>query len=343
MPIDAVANESQFVDHLAPVWLALPPELRGAFIVDPPLLERARAKGIEAVAQAPLQISRGARIAPNVGAARPALVASYGDVKEARRFGYGPLAFMEHGAGQSYGPSNPASGSYAGGLDRSDNELILAPNATCADTWRQAYPGARVEVVGCPRLDGLPRRVPGPGPVVAFSFHGPWPPAAYGGNAWTDYLPVMPRIRDRFDVIGHAHPGQGWGGKMARSYQRLGIPFVADFDDVCRQADVYVCDNSSTLPEFASTGRPVVLLNARHWHRKGGIGGRFWDWAHLGINVWPGDDLVAAVEEALADAPERQAGREDALNLVYQPRAGGAAIAAAAITDWLGTNVEVAA
>lgn len=344
MTVDAVANEPQFVDHLAPVWLALPAAVRGSFIVDPPLVEHARAKGItDPVAQAPLAISRGGRIAPNVGVDRPALVASYGDVKEARRFGYGPLAFIEHGAGQSYGPSNPASGSYAGGMDRSDNELIMVPNAACAETWRAAYPDARVEVVGCPRLDGLPRRVQGPGPTVALSFHGPWPPTPYGGNAWTDFQAVVPLVAERFTTIGHAHPGQGWGGKMARTYERLGIPFVADFDDVCRRADVYVCDNSSTIPEFASTGRPVVLLNARHWHRKGSVGGRFWDWAHLGINVGPDDDLVMAIEEALSDPPELRAAREDALGIVYQPRTGGAALAAAAVVSWLRSRQAVAA
>jgi hypothetical protein len=341
--IDVVANERQFIDHLAPVWHALPGGVRGTFVVDPPLIDHARTRGIEAEPRAPLALHRGGSIAPNVGADRPALVASYGDIKEARRFGYGPLAFIEHGAGQSYGSFNPASGSYAGGLDRADNELILVPNAACARTWQEAYPDARVEVVGCPRLDGLPRRVPGPGPVVALSFHGPWPSAPYGGNAWADFSPVIDRVRDRFTTIGHAHPGQGWGEKMARTYAKRGIPFVEDFDDVCRQADVYVCDNSSTLPEFASTGRPVVLLNARHWHRKGGVGGRFWDWAHLGVNVDRPEDLLDGIAEALADAPERQAAREDALGLVYGVREGGAALAATAIVSWLRGRVEVAA
>lgn len=338
--LDALALEPQFLDHLAPVWLALPSSVRGTFLVAPELVERARTGGIEAVAQdRPPHL---VHMPPPRHDGPPLLTASYGDIKEGRRLGYGPFAFLEHGAGQTYPGPN---GSYAGGPDRADNELILVPSEACATSWRASYPSARVEVVGCPRLDGLPRRVPGPGPVVALSFHWPAPLSisGYAGTALGDYQPILLAVAERFTAIGHAHPKGDWPRQMERIYSRVGIPFVAEFDDVCRQADVYVCDNSSTLPEFASTGRPVVLLNAKHWHRKGSVGGRFWDWAHLGVNVDRPQDLIAGIEEALADSPERQAAREDALGIVYQPRSGGAALAAAAITSWLGTKAEVAA
>ncbi len=340
--IDAIALERQFLDHLAPLWQALPPEDRGSFLVAPELVERARSKGISGT---PIDVEalRSTPQQPPRFDGRPALVASIGDIKVGRRIGYGPFAFIEHGAGQTYGTDNPAGASYAGGPDRADNELILAPSESCARIWRASYPSARVEVVGCPRLDGLPRREPGPGPVVAISFHWNGPSVSYGGNALGDYLPMLAPLAHRFDVIGHAHPKGDWPRQMKRVYDRAGIPFVADFDDVCRRADVYVCDNSSTLPEFASTDRPVVLLNAQHWHRNGSVGGRFWDWAHLGVNVDRRDALVAAIEEALEDAPERQASRDDALGIVYGVRSGGAQLAAAAITKWLGTKVSVAA
>ena len=60
-------------------------------------------------------------------------------------------------------------------------------------------------------------------------------------------------------VLGHQHPNRRDIGEW---YRRHGIEFTADFDEVLRRADVYACDNSSTLYEFASTGRPVVVLNA---------------------------------------------------------------------------------
>lgn len=340
--IDAIALESQFLDHVSPVWLALPEAVRGRFLVHPQLMDRARREGIDAVAQDP------PAYVPAYPNPRfdgpPCLVASYGDIKQARRLGYGPFVFMEHGAGQSYGEGMNGSGSYAGGPDRADNELILVPSETCAEIWRKAYPAAQVTVVGCPKLDTLPAREPGP-LTICTSFHWPAPlsVSGYAGTALGDYLPVLPELAKRFTVIGHCHPKGDWPQRMARQYSRAGIPFVAEFEDVCRQADVYVADNTSTIWEFASTGRPVVLLNARQWHRKGSIGLRFWDAAHVGVNVFRPEDLIPAIEEAVADSPERQAAREDALGLVYGVRRGGAEVAAAAIVGWLAARQERAA
>ena len=337
--IDALAYEPQFLDHIAPVWRALPADLRGTFFVDPALCDRAARRGVAAVAR-PRPFHEAAYPKPRTDGP-PALVASYGDVKEGRRLGYGPFAYLEHGAGQSYGRRTAASGSYAGGPDHEDNELFLVPNAQCAERWSAAYPSARVEVVGSPRLDDLPhRQSDGTEEVVALSFHWPAPLSisGYAGTAVGDFLPVLPRLVEAFGrdrVIGHAHPKMDWPRRMRRQYDRLGIEFVEDFDDVCRRADVYVCDNSSTIFEFAATGRPVVLLNAAAWTRKGSVGLRFWDAAHVGVNVSPQDDLVAAVRRALRDDPELQEARHDALLGVYQPPRGGTALAAAAVVRWL--------
>lgn len=336
--IDALAYEPQFLDHLAPVWRALPAAVRGTFYVDPALTDRASRRGVNATPRPrPVHVTHYPK--PQHDGPR-ALVASYGDVKEGRRFGYGPFAYLEHGAGQSYGRRSAVSSSYAGGPDREDNELFLVPNRQCADRWTAAYPQARVEVVGSPRLDDLPSRSPdGKEGVIALSFHwdAPLSISGYAGTAVGDFLPVLPHVIRHFGadrIIGHAHPKGDWPRRMQRQYDRLGIEFVADFDDVCHRADVYVCDNSSTIFEFAATGRPVVLLNAAQWSRRGSVGLRFWDAAHVGNNVWPGDDLIGAIEEALLDDADAAARREDALAYVYQPSRGGAALAAAALTAW---------
>lgn len=349
MTIEALACEVQFLDHLAPVWRALPPAIRGRFLVDQTLLERARLAGVDAEPIDAMALRSTPQVAGgNAGA--PALVASIGDIKIGRRMGYGPFAFLEHGIGQSYGTfGHGSSPSYSGGGDRADNELFLVPGPDPAAKWRAAYPAARVEVVGSPRLDDLPRRIPGPGPVAAISFHWPAPVSVsgYAGTAVGDFLPALPDLAKRFSVIGHQHPNwsqRRYSGMPANDYRKLGIPFVEDFDDVCRQADVFVADNTSCLYEFASTGRPVVLLNARQWSRKGPeLGLRFWAASHVGINVDRAVDLVSAVERALEDLPEQQVAREDALSLVYGLRTNGAAAAATAIMDWLATKKEVAA
>lgn len=336
--IDALSCEPQFLDHLAPVWRLLPPSCRGRFLVAPELVERARAKGIDAEAMDVRGLQQTPQKPPNRDG-MPALIASIGDAKLGRRLGYGPFAFLEHGAGQTYGNDSAAHSSYAGGPDRQDHELVLVPNEYAAGHWRKSYPGIQAEIVGCPKLDDLPRREPGPGPVVALSFHWPAPISisGYAGNALAEFLPALAPLAAAYPgrVIGHSHPKGDWPERMKRHYARAGIPYVAEFEDVCRMADVYVCDNSSTIFEFAATGRPVVLLNARYWKRPYGPGLRFWDAAHVGINVDRPQDLIAAVEQALIDTPDQQQDREEALQIVYGLRSGGAALAARAVSGWV--------
>lgn len=347
MSLDALAFEPQFLDHLAPIWQLLTPPHRGHFYVDPSLVDRARRLGIEAIAR-PRPPHTDLKPRPNPGY-RPALVASYGDIKEGRRLGYGPFVFLEHGAGQTYDakPGKRGHASYPGGQDREDNELILVPNEHAAKAWRTSYPAALVEIVGCPKLDTLPRKERAADPVIAISFHWPAPLSisGYAGTALGDYAGVLKDLARAYPgrVIGHCHPKGDWPARMKRTYAKHGIPFVADFEDVCRQADVYVCDNSSTIFEFAATGRPVVLLNARYWSRKQSHGLRFWDAAHVGVNVNKATELLDGIEEALVDAPETQRAREDALGIVYGLRTNGAAAAATAIYDWLARHQAIAA
>jgi len=343
--IDAFAGEPQFVDHLAPVWRALPAAVRGRFLVEPHLLERARARGVEPTLQErPVRLP----IYPPPRYDGPlALVASYGDIKVARRLGYGPFAFLEHGCAQTYnGDPNrtPESGSYSGGGDREDNELFMVPNQHAADAWRARYPDARVEIVGSPRLDTLPHREPGPGPVVAISFH--WDAAAVSpeaGTALGEYIPHLADLAAAFTVIGHAHPKADWQQVCGRYFARAGIELVPDFDEVCRSADVYVCDNSSTLYEFASTGRPTVVLNSKHYRKYIHHGLRFWEAAGVGVQVDDPAALPAAIERALECRADDVAERERAVDLVYKARRGGAERAAAAIVAWMETRVPAAA
>lgn len=259
--------------------------------------------------------------------ANVALTGSYMDVCKARK-GRLPIVRMTHGAGQSYGDREP---SYPGGGGLNDAVgLFLAPNDHAGARWQAAYPAARVEVVGDPRLDDLPPRIPDGQVTVAVTFH--WRPGTHEkGNAFGDWSAAMPALARQFHVIGHGHPRND---RLPRFWRTHGIEHVPDFADVCRRADVLLFDNTSAGFEFASTGRPVVVLNRPEYRRDVDFGLRFWSAAHVGINVWPGDDLPAAVAEALEDAPERRAAREDALSVVYRYRTGAAQRAADAIEDW---------
>jgi hypothetical protein len=282
-------------------------------------------------------------IAPH---ATPALVASYGDLKKARRLGYRRFAFIEHGIGQSYAGDRRSAGhgSYAGGGDRDDVELFLVPNDRSGARWRAAYPSAVVAVIGSPRLDTLPRRQISPleqEPVVALSFHWECRLTQETRSALSAYLQAIPALAERFHVIGHGHH-RGMAN-LQRYYRRARIEVVPDFADVCRRADVYVCDNSSTLYEFAATGRPVVVMNAPWYRRSVDHGLRFWEAAEVGVNVWTRDALPDAIDLALADPPEVRDARERALSIAYAHRSGAAERAADAIAAWLGVRVEAVA
>jgi hypothetical protein len=309
--IDVLASEGHFADHLAPVWAALPDALRGRFLAGRDL-ETALEHGDDQLADA-------------------VLVASYGDHKRARQLAYARIARMEHGAGQSYGgdPRTADIPNYAGGRDADDVGLFLVPGPHPASRWATAYPDATVVTVGSPRLDALPAREPDGRTVVAISFHY----TAYlgcpeGDSAFRWYRNLLAELTRRFTVIGHAHPRHAQ--RLRPWFSRAGIPFVADFADVCRRADVYACDNSSTIFEFAATGRPVVVLDGPHFRHDVEHGLRFWDASHVGQRATPAT-LRDALKRALEGEGDR---REEALARVYAHRQGGAHRAAAEIHHW---------
>jgi CDP-Glycerol:Poly(glycerophosphate) glycerophosphotransferase len=245
--MDMLATEPHLVDHLSPVWAALPPAARGRFLVPDALRGRAAERGID-------------RLTAPVASGTPILVASYGDLKRVRKLGRTRIALAQHGAGQSY--RGVTHGSYPGGRDNADVSLFLVPNEQAAGRWRERYPAARVEVVGCPKLETLPAReaadVP---PTVAFAFHCAAAVCPESGTAfgWNGLQRAILQLTDRYRVIGHAHPRIA--RMLSRWYARHGIEVTEDFDDVCRRADVLVFDNTSAGFEFAATGRPVVVLS----------------------------------------------------------------------------------
>lgn len=274
----------------------------------------------------------------------PVVVAAIGDLKRLReRYGQKRIVLMEHGAGQSYSTSQ--SGSYAGSGGR-HAELFLHPGPHPAARDRAAYPNARVEVVGCPKLDALPRLgQPNERPVVAVSFHWDCLVAPETRTGFYEFRGAVAELAKHYKLIGHGHPR--FLPEITDFYTRRAIEVVPDFADVCRRADLYICDNSSTLFEFAATGRPVVVLNPSSYRREVTHGLRFWEAASVGVNVdftrrdLPGV-LRAAVAHALADPPEQVSARNAALDLVYAYRTGAAQRAAAVLLDYA-SSLAVAA
>lgn len=307
--IDALASASHYETHVAAVLNALPPESRGTVMssADP--------------------------------SDRPILTASFGDMRRAADAGRTRIALMEHGAGQSYGGRRHVQhGSYAGGRNRDAASLFLHPGNHPAERDRKAYPGARVEVVGSPYLDTLPKREGTPGRVVAFTFHFNGAICPETKTAYPAFFPAIVKLAERYQVIGTAHPNL-WnhgrpGKRIADRYRTYGIEPVEDFHEVARRADLLIFDNTSAGFAFAATGRPVVVMNPPWYDRRANHGLRFWDAAEVGVNCDDPDELEACVTEAFRDTAEQKAKREAALSLVYRYRTGAAKRAADVLLDW---------
>ena len=226
-----------------------------------------------------------------------------------------PLIFVEHGVGANYeGKSHIVAGSGAGPASR-----VAAVLTTPAQepAHRQVF-GSRVRVVGCPKLDAWRgyKHKKGRPPVVAFSHH--WEQRTYPEtrSAWPWDAEAWSRVitSGKYRVLGHKHPGDP--RPVDEWCRKHGIEFVPTFDEVLRRADLYVADNSSTLYEFAATGRPVVVLSPPWYRRKVSHGARFWD--HVpGVECALAGHLKACIEEALKDVPGRRELRERSVEAVY--------------------------
>lgn len=295
--IDFYSSQPHYGAHMWPVYAALPEEQRGAF-----------------------GVTRGTG---------PVVVASYGDYKRAKAVGYTRFALMQHGAGQSYGDSTHSS--YPGGGGQGDVSLFLCPNEYSAAKWRQKYPNSSVVVAGSPATECLPvRESSSTERVVAVSFH-------WRCSLWPETMPAFGDFRLAvaalpYSVIGHGHPrAMRW---LRPYYAKAGIPVVEDWAEVCKQADVYVCDNSSTIFEFAATGRPVVLMNSRHYRKRVNHGGRFWEWATVGLQVDHPDDLADTVKLALLDPRGIRQERRRIVQQVYAQVQGSTQATVNALLEW---------
>lgn len=308
---------------MAPVFLALPSELQGRFYVERGLEDRARAKGLS----------------PKAWDASPSrnitLVASFRDLKAARAVSR-LVVLSEHGAGQSY--KGARSGSYIGAKDRAGAIAVLVPGRLQAARHEGVHPAIPAYPIGLPKFDPWHKKPP-PFPKyrIALSFHWDCKVVPETRNALRHYRPAFRELAQTFDLVGHAHP------RIARQleeiYGKYEIPFVSDFDELIEQAHVYVCDNSSTIYEWASLDRPVVLLNAPWYRREVEHGLRFWSHSDVGVQADQPKDLIPVIKRALSDPPAIKERRRQVIKEVYGATDGRASKRAAKAlqeihTDW---------
>jgi hypothetical protein len=326
--IDFFAREPQFVDHITPTWHALPPSLRGTFYGEKAVLDRIRAQGVES----PEPYEKAQEVS---GPELPlTFTASFWDMRNSRNWGR-LTVLTEHGSGQSF--LGVKSQSYIRSKDRAGVVGLLLPGTYQERISQEAHPIIPTYVVGCPKLDPwhkdktLPKEARG---VVAFSTHWDCKVCPETRSSIRHYRTALPLLNKKFKVLGHAHPRIA--GVMQALYAKYDIEWVQDFSEVMERAEVYVCDGSSTIYEWASLDRPTVILNAPWYRRDVEHGLLFWEYRDVGVQVDHPRDLPQAIKTALADTEKQKARRREIIADVYGPCDGHAAErAAAALGDIL--------
>jgi hypothetical protein len=311
-----LAAEPHFVDHLAPVWNALPASQRGVFYT----------RSTVATDQA---LKHGVRTKPWAGVAHPKqvfLCAAFGDLNQLHKTGVETI-LMEHGAGFTFQSTHS---SYAGGSHpaRDNVKLFLAPGPRTAQKLRVTHPTTPVVEVGCPKLDDriiATRPEPSTPPKVVVSFH--WDCRVVPETRWA--FPFYQRAlmnlarNPNVELLGHAHPRAR--RQLKPFWARAGVDFIEDFNDVLDVADVYVADATSTIYEAAAVGIPVVVLNSPMYRRDVEHGLRFWEAANVGPNCDTSRDLANKIFEALNPTEIQVKETDRCLNLVYTHRDGTSA------------------
>ena len=317
MKIDAYASQRHYAEHLYPIWEQLSDDRRGVFWApgrEHDWGERLRNRVVE----------------------RTVMVAGW---RDAQQMSPSPLVYVEHGSGQSYDgdPRSAGDGSYSGGHSLERVRLFLCPNETVAGRWRAVYPDTPTVVVGAPKMD---RWHPQPSdrndndgvPTVAVTFHWECRLVPETTSAWRHYDRILPALAvdGRWRLLGHGHP-RLWGA-ISRRWKQLGVERVKGFGDVLDRADLLVGDNTSALYEFASTGRPVVVMNAPQYRRDVHHGLRFWDYPP-GLQVDRPEQLADTIARALSDPEPARALRAAAVAETYAYTDGRAAERAVAAID----------
>lgn len=283
--VDAFASLPHYEAHIKPIYDKLPEEIKGKFCRTPQEMYLSDSQHV--------------------------LVCSFADLRYINPTKKTAI-LSEHGLGFFY---NEEHESYAGSrAGRHSVILKLSPNELNAAKERETIKKTPVVVVGVPKMDEWYKErntfmdtfrdvVRTKKRVVCISFHWDCKVSPESRSAYLSYVEFLERFKGMCDfkgveLIGHAHPKIM--ETMVPYYEKAGIPVEKDWNDVMRKADVYMCDNSSTIFEFAYLRKPVVLINAPTYRRKVEHLGnpRFWRNSNIGPVVNDPDDLYVALELA---------------------------------------------
>ncbi|MFW6249190.1 MAG: CDP-glycerol glycerophosphotransferase family protein, partial [Bacteroidota bacterium] len=310
--IDFLACERHNFSHLKPIWDCLLHKNRGVFYILTQLDRKEEFIGLDKIDSSKI-FDAPEKLVESLNNGKDLLVTStFYDhfLPEISR----PLVFVAHGGGQTF------KGQPLHLFARKNYVLDILPNEHMAQVFKKRYPFTQKHAVGSPKLDRWHTDFKKPEnkkPVVAISFHFDRQTVPETRTSWPHFKNTLPLLarQDTWKILGHGHPRMI--DTLIPHYEKLGIEIVKDFDEVMHRADLYICDHMATLYEFASTNRPVVVLNAPWYRRDVEHGLRFWEHADVGINCDYPELLFESIELALADPPEQQAKRRKAVNAVY--------------------------
>ena len=312
MKVDFIASEQHFITHLKPIWDILPDDIRGNFFVRSGLkvdIPYHKLRPFNNVGTLVRKLNE--RESNNF-----ILGAGYGEVSKLKQYEF-PMILMEHGSGQRYKSDHP---SYSSGKGAKHNVvLFLSPNEYNAQGHREHYPNTLIEVVGSPKLDDWAFK-PKPKneiPIVCISFHWNCHIVPETRTTWEYYMSSFEELAaaTEFKIIGHGHPRIFNG--IRKIYDQFKIETYSNFEDIVEIADVYVCDNSSTIFEFAYLDRPVVLLNAPFYRRHVNHGLRFWEFSDIGFNCNRPSQLKKVILKAINEDHLKRNRRREAINQIY--------------------------
>ena len=259
------------------------------------------------------------------------VVVNAGDELDALNRGAAGTILMEHGLGQNYRgvPINSPWG--AGRRPTPKRRALLVPGPYIQAEHEKS--GQRVVAVGSVFLDAWHGRAALPmveRPVIAFSTHWNCPVCPETRSSWGFIKQALADLAQdqRWRVIGHYHPHERVRGTLEerlKFYAEAGIEVVHDWEEVMSRAHLYICDNSSSIYEFAALDRPTVLVSPPWYRRDVEHGLRFWK-ALPGHEVTDPRDLADVVALSLADTDGSSRGlRRKAMPLAWGELDGRAA------------------
>lgn len=306
MIVDFHASQPHYLDHLAPVWHALPPERRGSWTLGLGVDEYAASRGIT-------------ELGPGIGDV--VVAAAWSDARQGRDR---KCVLLEHGIGQTYEGRRPE---YAGGTGRENIALFLAPNDRVLRANQAATPGSEHAMVGMPWMD---QWFDVDDPILTYqgrgvpfaTFHWAADFCNEAGNGFAYFRQAIVDMADVGPIFTSHHPR---APEIGRWFGGHGIPVVEDFAGVMRHGSVLAFDNTSVGFMFAATDRPVVVMSPPHYRRDVEHGLRFWEFADVGVQCFDPELLAEAFEKALEDPPSIAMRRREITAELFPVRNGTAA------------------